>query len=209
MKLAFIGIGNVGFAIANNLQKKGYNIVIAHNDFNSESVQNALAKNPSFKIQNIQKAVDSCDMVFLATPFKVVEETIKNINFDNKIVIDCTNPIGMGISHALNSIVSGSAKIQEWISNATVIKAFSIYGFENLANNDYSKYTTKPLMMIAGNDLEAKQNLKPIVEAMGFEMLDTGKLDQALHIEHMTLLWIKMVRRDGQNPNMVWSMLQK
>ncbi len=32
MKLAFIGIGNVGFALANNLQKKNHEIIIAHND---------------------------------------------------------------------------------------------------------------------------------------------------------------------------------
>jgi 8-hydroxy-5-deazaflavin:NADPH oxidoreductase len=209
MKLAFIGIGNVGFAIANNLQKKGFEIIIAHNNSNSESVQNALTKNPNFNVQNIQEAVYNSDIVFLATPFKVIEETIKNINFDNKTVIDCTNPIGIGMSHALNSSISGSEKIQQWLPNATVIKAFTIYGFENLENSDYSKYVVKPVMMIAGNDLEVKQNLNPIIEAMGFEMLDTGKLDQALHLEHMTLLWIKMVRRDGHSANMVWAMLKK
>ena len=209
MTLAFIGIGNVGFAIANNLQKKGFEIIIAHNDSNSESVQNALTKNPNLNVQNIQEAVYNSDIVFLATPFKVIEETIKNINFDDKIVIDCTNPIGMGMTHALNSTISGSEKIQQWIPNATVIKAFTIYGFENLDNSEYSNYKVKPVMMIAGNDLEVKKNFKPIVEEMGFEILDTGKLDQALHLEHMTLLWIKMVRRDGHNPNMVWAMLKK
>ncbi len=209
MKLAFIGIGNVGFAIANNLQKNGYDVIIAHNDSNSESVQNAIAKNQNFKVLNIQQAVDIADLIFLAIPFKAIEEIIKEINFDGKTIIDCTNPIGAGFTHALNSTISGSEKIQEWIPNATVIKAFTIYGFENLDNSEYPNYSVKPVMMVAGNDVNVKQNFKPIVEAMGFEMLDTGKLDQALHLEHMTLLWIKMVRRDRHSPNMVWAMLKK
>lgn len=44
MKIAFKGIGNVGFAIANNLQKKGHQIIIANNDLNSGSVKKALER---------------------------------------------------------------------------------------------------------------------------------------------------------------------
>uniref|UniRef100_UPI00345CBB5B NAD(P)-binding domain-containing protein n=1 Tax=Flavobacterium sp. TaxID=239 RepID=UPI00345CBB5B len=58
MKLAFIGIGNVGFAIANNLQKKGHDIIIANNDENSETVKKALKQNANFSVKSIQEAID-------------------------------------------------------------------------------------------------------------------------------------------------------
>lgn len=209
MKLAFIGIGNVGFAIANNLQKKGYSIIIASNNTNSDSVAKAMAENPNFEIKPLQEAIDSSDLVFLAIPFKAIEATVKALNFDNKTIIDCTNPVGMGISHGLNSVKSGSEQIQEWLPKATIIKAFTIYGFENLVDSSFPSYNTKPMMMIAGNDKEAKSKFEAIVTAMGFEMLDTGNLDQALHLEHMTLLWVKMVRRDGHQPKMVWGKMEK
>jgi predicted dinucleotide-binding enzyme len=64
-------------------------------------------------------------------------------------------------------------------------------------------------MLIAGNDLAAKSVVLNINSDMGFQTLDTGNLDQALHLEHMTLLWVKMVRRDGHHPNFVWAMLEK
>lgn len=64
-------------------------------------------------------------------------------------------------------------------------------------------------MMIAGNDPESKTTFEPLVNDLGFEMLDTGKLDQALHLEHMTLLWVKMVRRDQHHPNFTWAYLEK
>lgn len=209
MKLAFIGIGNVGFAIANHLQQKGHQICIASNDENSETVQLALQKNSAFSIQSIQEAIATADIVFLATPFQANETILKELQFKGKILVDCTNPVGPGISHGLNSEVSGSEKVQEWAPDAKVVKAFTIYGFENLIDSSYSNYTVKPVMMIAGNDLQSKEVISKINTDMGFETLDTGKLDQALHLEHMTLLWVKMVRRDGHHPNFVWAYLEK
>lgn len=208
-KLAFIGIGNVGFAIANNLQKKGHYIIVANNDKNSETVKKALEKNVNFSTKKIQEAINEADAVFLATPFQVNEEILNNLKFNGKVLIDCTNPVGIGISHGLKSEISGSEKVQEWAPDAKVVKAFTIYGFENFIDSSYPKYNVKPIMMIAGNDLEAKNIVSKINSDMGYETLDTGNLDQALHLEHMTLLWVKIVRRDGHHPNFVWAKLEK
>lgn len=209
MKLAFIGIGNVGFAIANQLQKKGHEIIVANNDSASETAKKALTQNAAFKVMPVQKAIDESDVVFLATPFQANEELLKSVKFNGKILIDCTNPVGMGISHGLKSEISGSEKVQEWAPDARVVKAFTIYGFENFIDSAYPKYNVKPVMMIAGNDAEAKAKVASINSDLGYETLDTGKLDQALHLEHMTLLWVKMVRRDGHHPNFVWAYLEK
>ncbi len=209
MKIAFIGIGNVGFAIATNLQKKGHEIIIANNDENSQSVKKALEQNPNFSVKKVQEAIDEAEVVFLATPFSANERTLKELKFNGKVLIDCTNPVGAGISHGLKSEISGSEKVQEWAPDANVVKAFTIYGFENFIDSSYPNYNVKPVMMIAGNDTAAKHIVSKINLDMGYATLDTGKLDQALHLEHMTLLWVKMVRRDGHHPNFVWAKLEK
>lgn len=209
MKLAFIGIGNVGFAIANNLEKKGYEIIVANNNPNSESVTKAILQNPNFSIKPVQEAVNIADAIFLATPFMANEEALKGIVFGGKTLIDCTNPVGKGISHGLKNEISGSEKVQEWAPDARVVKAFTIYGFENFMDSTYPNYNVKPVMLISGNNSEAKSTVSTLNNDMGYETLDTGKLDQALHLEHMTLLWVKMVRRDGHHPNFVWALLER
>ncbi len=209
MKIAFIGIGKVGFALANNLQKKGHQIIIASNKTDSESVQEALKNNVNFSLRSVHKAVDESDMVFLATPFFVNETILTGIEFKGKTLIDCTNPVGSGISHGLGSEISGAEKVQEWAPSAKVIKAFTIYGFENFIDSNYKGYNSKPVMLIAGNDNNSKSDFEPLVNDLGFMMKDVGPLDQALHLEHMTLLWVKMVRRDGHHPNFVWSYLER
>ena len=82
-------------------------------------------------------------------------------------------------------------------------------GFENFIDSSFPNYNVKPAMLICGNDMEAKKQASVLVEDLGFAAIDTGNLSQALHLEHMTLLWVKMVRMHGHNPNFVWAALEK
>lgn len=209
MTYAFIGIGNVGFALADRLQKKGHNIIIAHENRESNSVQEALAQNPDLEVKPVQQAIDQADVVFLATPFKANESLLSGLRFNGKPLIDCTNPVGPGISHGLKSEISGSEKVQQWAPDARVVKAFTVYGYENLANANFPAYNHLPAMFIAGNDEGAKQTVSQINADLGFETVDAGGLDQALHLEHMTLLWVKMVRRDRHHPHFVWGYMER
>lgn len=209
MKLAFIGIGKVGFALANNLEKKGHEITIAHNNPQSKSVVNALQKNPEFKVLPLQEAIDAADVIFLATPFRTNKEILMPLNFKGKTLIDCTNPVGPKISHGLESKISGAEQVQEWAKNALVVKSYSIYGFENLEDSSFPDYNVQPVMLVAGNDLESKEKVKLLNTDLGFDTLDVGNLSQSLHLEHMTLLWVKMVRANGHHPNFTWSYLER
>ncbi len=209
MKLAFIGIGNVGYALANNFQIKGHEIIIAHDDEKSDSAVKAQEKNPAFGVLPIQEAIEASDVVFLATPFKLNEEILSPLDFKGKTLIDCTNPIGPGISHGLESKISGSEKVQEWAKGAKVVKAFTIYGFENLENPGFPNQDVKPVMLIAGDDSKSKVLVHSLNTQLGFETLDVGDLSLSLHLEHMTLLWVKMVRKNGHHPNFTWAYLER
>ncbi len=209
MKLAFIGIGKVGFALANNFQQSGHDIFIAHDDVTSNSVLRAQERNPLFQAFPIQEAITMADIIFLAIPFNSTELLLKPLDFGNKILVDCTNPVGAGISHGLGSKVSGAEKIQEWTFNAKVVKSYTIYGFENLENPVFPNYGVKPVMLISGNDENSKAVVRTLNSDLGFETLDVGDLSQSLHLEHMTLLWVKMVRANGHHPNFTWAYLER
>lgn len=209
MKIAFIGIGNVGYAIANNLQKLGYEIIVANNNANSESVKTALKHNPNLTFKSVQDAVNESEIIFLATPFQANEKVLKGLKFNGKPLVDCTNPVGAGISHGLNSVKSGSEVVQELAIDAKVVKAFTIYGFENFIDSSFPMYNVKPAMLICGNFEDAKKQVSKLIEELGYFAKDTGNITQALHLEHMTLLWVKMVRMNGHHPNFVWGYLEK
>jgi len=89
------------------------------------------------------------------------------------------------------------------------VKAFTIYGFENFENNAYPGYGVKPAMFFCGNDAAAKATTADLISQLGWEPLDVGGLEQALHLEHMTLLWVRMVRMNGHSPHLVWAALKR
>ncbi len=211
MKIAFIGYGNVGAPLADRLQRCGHEVTLAAQDKGSESVKKALARNPALLVAPPSEAVGRADVVFLATPFAANEAALKGVSdaLAGKALVDCTNPVGPGISHGLKSERSGSAVVQAFAPSAKVVKAFSIYGFENFEDSAYPGYGVKPVMMFAGDDAAAKGVVGGLVAELGFEPLDVGGLDQALHLEHMTLLWVRMVRMKGHSPNMVWAALRR
>jgi hypothetical protein len=210
MKIAFIGYGNVGAPLADHLQRLGHTVSLAASNPNSEAVQKALALNPNLQVQAAKQAVANADVVFLATPFDANEAALKPLanELKGKILVDCTNPVAPNLTHGLNNVRSGSELVQGLVPDSKVVKAFTIYGFENFQTNQFPAYNVKPAMLFCGNDKTAKATVAELIENLGWEAVDVGGLDQALHLEHMTLLWIKMIRLQGANPYMVWARLE-
>lgn len=212
MKIAFIGVGNVGAPLADRLQKLGHQVVIAARDPQSQTVQTALNQNSALLVQSPLDAVESSDVVFLVTPFLAIESALTPLRsaLSGKILVDCINPVGANLSHALQSRSSSSEIIQQLVPDARVVKAFTIYGYENFENNQYPGYgDLKPAMLIAGNSSDAKLVVADFCQQLGWEPIDTGNIDMSLHLEHMALLWIKMARVQGIGAGFVWARLQK
>jgi hypothetical protein len=211
MKIAFIGYGQVGSPLADHLQRLGHHVSLAAYDANSESVKKALGRNASLRVAAPKDAVTDAEAVFLATPFQANEAALKAVarEIRRKILIDCTNPVGPNLSHGLNNVQSGSEMVQKLLPDTKVVKAFTIYGFENFEDSSYPDYNVKPVMMYCGNDSGAKKIVGELIAQLGWEPLDVGGLEQALHLEHMTLLWVRMVRVNGHSPNMAWAILTR
>ena len=211
MRIAFIGYGNVGAPLADHLQRAGHEVTLAASDAGSQGVRKALARNAGLAVAPAAEAVGTADVVFLATPFQANEEALRNVSaaLAGKILVDCTNPVGPGLAHGLAGARSGSEMVQELVPGASVVKAFSIYGFENFEDNRYPAFGGRPAMLFCGRDAAAKQTVGTLIAQLGWEPVDVGGLEQALHLEHMTLLWIRMVRVDGASPHTVWARLRR
>lgn len=213
MKITFIGAGRVGAPLAARLSNAGHQVVLAEFGEHSNSVQRALERDARLRARPVVDAVAAADVVFLATPFaanaSVLGMDAIREALAGKILVDCTNPVGPGLSHGLKNEQSGSAYVQALVPKARVVKAFTIYGFENLEDPTFPDYDVKPAMFFCGDDAAAKTDVAVLIRDCGFEPLDVGGLVQALHLEHMTLLWVRMVRAEGHSPHLVWAALHR
>lgn len=211
MKIAFLGYGNVGAPLADHLQQLGHEVTLAAKEANSDSVQKALKLNAQLKVATPAQAIQSAQVVFLATPFQVAGEVLNEVKdlLAGKILVDCTNPVGANLTHGLSSQQSGSEYLQALVPSTSLVKAFTIYGFENFQDNRFPNSAAKPAMFYCGNDKAAKETVAQLIEQLGWQALDVGGLNQALHLEHMTLMWIKMVRLQGRSSHLVWAALER
>lgn len=212
MNITFIGIGHVGSALADNLAKSGHRVTIAARDPDSKSVRNALATNASLRCLPPVEAVAGTEVVFLATPYASNAAALAGLEqaLAGKVLVDCTNPVGAGLTHGLDSKTSGAEEVQKLTPAAKVVKAFTIYGYENFLNSAYPGHgDLKPAMLIAGDHAPAKQTVGSLCGDLGWTPVDCGPLANALHLEHMTLLWIKMGRVQGMGSGFVWAMLER
>jgi predicted dinucleotide-binding enzyme len=211
VKITFIGYGNVGAALAANLARVGHEVVLAQGREESESLKKALGRAPTLTAAPTAEAIARAEVVFLATPYGANEALLTEWGkaLAGKVLVDCTNPVGPGLSHGLGSARSGSQAVQSLAPGAKVVKAFTIYGFENFENTEYPGYGVKPAMFLCGDDEPSKEVVSRLASELGWEPLDVGGLEQALHLEHMTLLWVRMVRAKKHSPNMVWAVLRR
>lgn len=211
MKIAFIGAGQVGAPLAVHLANAGHDVVLAEAHAGSSSVAAALKRSARLSARPLAGAVQTAEVVFLVTPFSANESVLRPLadSLAGKVLVDCTNPVGPGLSHGLKSERSGSELVQSLVPKARVVKAFSIYGFENFEDPTYPGYDVGPVMLFCGDDAGAKEQVAGLIVDCGFEPLDVGGLVQALHLEHMTLLWVRMVRAGGHSPQLVWAALRK
>ena len=98
---------------------------------------------------------------------------------------------------------SGAERLAAANAHVAIAKAFNVYGVENLGDPDFG--SARGMLPVAGDDDDAKRRVLDLAASFGWEPLDVGPLSMALHLEHMALLWIHMVRAQGHDPRFVWT----
>lgn len=213
MRIAFLGYGNVGTAIATAVARAGHEVVLATNPTRPEGAAETAALHAeltSAVIAPAGTAVSGADIVVLAVPFGRLETLLPPLAeaLAGRIIIDATNPVGPGLTHGLGSERAGAQHVAALVPGARVVKAFNVYGFENLDRPPAGPDGLRPVMPFAGDDEPAKATVAELLTSLGWEPLDVGPLAAAIDMEHMTLLWVRLVRALGHPPRLVWAALR-
>lgn len=212
MRLAFLGYGNVGSAIATAAARAGHDVVLATNPERPEGAAATIANDPELASATTAAAVEavtSADVVVVAVPFGSLDTLLPPLadRLAGKVVIDATNPVGPGLTHGLGSQQAGAQHVAGLVPDARVVKAFNVYGFENLSTPPTGPDGLRAVMPFAGDDADAKATVAELLAQFGWQPLDVGPLAAAVDLEHMTLLWVRLVRALGHPPRLVWAAL--
>lgn len=209
MKIAIIGTGNVGQALAYGWTNKGHQVTFGSRDPAGEKAQAAVAATGGkAEVKREQAAVQEAEVVVLAVPWNAVEAVINSLgDLTGKILIDATNPIGPGFQLAVGKDNSGAELVQQWAPTARVVKAFNTTGAENMRDPIYDGKPTT--MFICGDDVAAKAVAQTLAEALGFAVADTGGLIAARYLEPLAMVWIHLAIVQKQGREIAFMLLQR
>lgn len=199
MRIAIIGTGSVGSALARGLNGKGHEVTLGARDPGAEKIR-TLASETGAIAARPEDAAAAAEVVILALPWAVVETTLAEMGaLAGKIVIDCTNPLGRvagGLGLTLGHTDSGGETVQRLLPRARVIKTLNQVGAEIMARNDH--LPRRPVMLMAGNDAEAKDAVAGLLRDLGFEPLDAGDITKSRLLEPFALVWINQAMARGK-----------
>lgn len=168
------GSGNMGSAIAGVLTAGGASVEhINHGEVN---------------------AAVSGEIVILAVPYPALGEIAAQYKeqLAGKIVVDITNPLNFETFDSLVVPADGSAatELVQSLPDSTVLKAFNTNFAATL--NSTTVGPNRTTVLIAGDDVPAKQALASAVEAGGLDAMDAGALSRARELESIGFLQLTL-----------------
>ncbi len=184
-RIAMIGDGNVGSALAEGLRRAGHEVRFGTTD----------PKQP------VREAAAWGEVVVLAVPWGAVADVLKEAGdaLDGKVVIDVSNPVAPGLELAVSGATSAGEEVQKLAPRAKVVKAFNYAFARHLSTG---RIDGQPLTaFVAGDDAAAKQVVMQLAQDIGFEPTDAGPLKSARYLESMAMLDIFMAYGMGQGPS--------
>ncbi|MCS4305614.1 NADPH-dependent F420 reductase [Chryseobacterium sp. BIGb0232] len=187
-KVAVIGLGNIGKAIANDLIKNNHEVIVASR--NSDEVNSFVEQSGGIaQSMSIKDAVNAADLIIPAIWFGAFKDFFNDYGdiLKNKIIIDVSNPIAPDGNGGFKKIIGereSAGELNRAIlpKGAKLVKAFGTLGAQSLvgASNGTPE---KSVLFYASDDMEVNNEVEDVIKKAGFDPLRVGGIDQSIRIE--------------------------
>ncbi len=182
MRIAIIGVGNIGQAAAARLIDGGHEVILC-NSRGPETLQEIEEElGQAATAETVEVAAKAADAALLATPFAAVA-SLPVENLSGKLLIDSNNfyPDRDG---PIAELDSGELASSEWLSKklpgVSVVKALNTMQSATLLHGGRPKGASERLAYpVASDDVAAKQTLFGLLDDMGFDAVDGGSLSDS------------------------------
>lgn len=187
-KVAIIGLGNIGSAIANNLSKSSRSFIVAgrdHQRTTEVTTQWGLAVEVA---DSISDAIERAEIIILAIPYGEITPLIQQYGniLAGKIIIDPSNPIAPNENGELAKIIPADQSAGECIASKLpegirLVKGFGTLGAQSLSAEAFA--SPRKTLLYASNCPSVQAEIDSLIESAGFAPLYIGDLSQSIRLE--------------------------
>ena len=199
-KIAVFGTGMVGKTIGSKLIQLGYEVMMGSRTEDNEKAAGWAKANGSKASQGtFADAADFGEIIFNCTKGEHSPEVVQSAdtNLAGKILIDVSNPLDFSkgmpptLIPALVNTNSLGEEIQKLLPQTQVIKTLNIVNCEVMV--EAAKCGGDATMLIAGNNDDAKKEVKEILAQFGWkDIIDLGDIKHARSLEMMLPVWLSL-----------------
>ena len=173
--IGIIGAGRLGLALARTARRAGRDVVIA-NSRGPESLASTVAEFGAGITARTTHEAASCSIVALAVPWTGVQDAVAELSWSGQVVIDATNAV---LIPSLEVVPLGRTTSSEIVSQlvpgARLVKAANTYSAEVLGA-DPREAGGRRVLLLCGDDADAKGAVGAFFDAAGFFPIDLGDL---------------------------------
>jgi 8-hydroxy-5-deazaflavin:NADPH oxidoreductase len=177
MKIAVIGAGHVGRALARLLKTAGHNVHFgvraAHVDADLRGTVSSVAEAAAFG-----------ELVLCAVPYGAWPQLALELAplVKGKIVIDATNPYperdGEFARTAIDAAEGAGAPVAKLLPGARLVRAFNSVPWPGTAS-EVGRRGARVAIPLAGDDAKARGRVAGLIRDAGFDPVDVGPLENA------------------------------
>ena len=195
MRIGIIGSGHIGGTLTRRLRALGHDVSVS-NTRGPESLSE-LAQETGATAATAEDAVRDAELVVLAVPMRAVPELP---SLDGKLVVDANNYY-TGRDGQIADIDGGMSS-SRWLANqhpgAIVVKAFNTMLWSHLLEQGLPAGEPGRLAIpVAADDPAAKTTVSALIDALGFDPVDAGSLDDSVRQEPGTPVYGADLDADG------------
>ena len=187
-KIAIIGLGNIGQAIATNLVKNNRPVIIAAREITKASTF-AEKLGGLAKPMGISDAIKEATIIIPAIWYNTLNGFFNQYasELQNKIIIDVSNPIAPDGKGGFTKIIgekesAGELNAKALPKNAKLAKALGSLGAASLLNAA-NQIPEKAVLFYATDDTSINGEIEELIIDNGFEPVRIGGLNQSIRME--------------------------
>jgi predicted dinucleotide-binding enzyme len=205
MKIAVLGTGMVGKAIATRLVELGHVVAMGSRTADNESALEWARAHGDAEVGTFADVVADADFVFNCTKGSATIEAIEMAGADNvagKVLVDVANPLDFSTGELrllTEDDDSLGEQLQRALPNTMVVKALNTMNCNVMVHPE--RIAGDHVVFICGNDEDAKAATSALLGEFGWSserIIDLGDISAARGTEMYLPLWLRIYQSTGK-----------
>jgi predicted dinucleotide-binding enzyme len=207
MRIGVLGSGLMGGKLGTIFARAGHEVVFSYSRHRKKLDQLARDAGGNARAGTPAEAVRDADALLLAVHWNRTDDVLRQAgDLSGKVLVTCSLPMSDDDSELVVAHTSsGAEELARKAAGSRVVAAFGTVPSEVLfAVFEARDPGARPSLLCCGDDEDAKQVARVLIQDVGFDPVDAGSLRMARYIEPFTMVVAQLAYERDEDPELTY-----